>query len=49
MFAKAQNGAPSCMDAVYIPERDPTEIHHLLLFDDTGNVVNEEYQEAGPI
>ena len=45
---KTQDGVPSCMNAVYIVGSNILELHDLLLFDNSRNVINEEDQEAGP-
>ena len=48
MVVKTQDGVPSCVNAAYPIRRKEIKLHHLLLFDDAGNVVNKEDQEARP-
>ena len=48
MFTKTQDDVPSCVNAVHIAERIFTELHHLLPFDDTSNVVNDQDHKAAP-
>jgi len=46
VFVKTQYGVPFRVNAVYLVKTDFVELHHLLLFDDASNVVNEENYKA---
>ena len=49
MVVKTQDGVPSRVNAVYTIETYIVELHHLLPFDSTSNVVNEENKKAGVV
>ena len=49
VVVKTQDDAPSRMNLARIVLKRNIKLHHLLLFDNAGNVVNEEDHEARPI
>ena len=46
MIIKTQDGVPSRVNAVHLVKIDIIKLHHLLLFDDASNMVNEENHKA---
>ena len=46
VFVKTQDGVPSRVNAVHLVKIDIIELHHLLPFDDTSNVVDKENHKA---
>ena len=46
VFVKTQDDVPSRVNAVHLVKIDIIELHHLLLFDDASNMVNEENHKA---
>ena len=46
VLEKTQDGVPSCVDTRYAGKSRTVKLHHLLLFDGAGNVVDYEDQEA---
>ena len=47
VFVKTQDGVSSRVNAVYTVETYIVELHRLLPFDSTSNMVNEENEKAG--
>ena len=47
VVAKTNDDIPHCVNAVHFV--DIGEVHHLLLFNSTSDMVNEENKEAGSI
>lgn len=46
--AETQHGIPSCLNAVYSVEIGMADVYHLLLFNSTSDMVNEENEKARP-
>jgi len=49
VVAKTHDDIPLCVNAVHFVEIGDVKVHHLLLFDSTSDMVNEENKKAGSI
>ena len=47
VFVETQDGIPYCVDVVYVVDVNTIKLDHLLQFDGTGDVVDEENKKAG--